>query len=74
MFSCTTKFSCDICGTGYFSQRSRMTDCMSRDRFREVHKKEGWRVVYGKWDVCSKCVQHYGIRYIRKMLKEREQK
>lgn len=34
MFSCTTRFNCDICGTGYISTCERMSGCISRDKFR----------------------------------------
>lgn len=73
MFSCTTEISCDMCGAGYISQGNRMSDCISRDCFRYFRKKDGWKVVYGKYDICDKCIQHYGMKYIRSKFKEREQ-
>ena len=52
MFSCTTRFNCDICGTGYISTCERMSDCISKDRFRYMHRSKGWKTVYGKYDIC----------------------
>lgn len=74
MFSCTTEFYCDICGRGFRSQGNRMSDCTSKDWFRVLHRKDGWKTVYGKYDVCSDCVKRYGMKYIRNKFKECENK
>lgn len=70
MFSCTTKFSCDICGTTFVSTGNRMCDCISKDWFRIRQKRDGWKTVYGKYDVCAACIKHYGMKYIRNRFKE----
>ena len=72
MFSCTTEFSCDICGTTFVSTGNRMCDCISKDWFRIRHKRDGWKTVYGKYDVCAACIKHYGMKYIRNRFKENE--
>lgn len=72
MFSCTTEFICDVCGTGFRSQSNRMSECMSKAWFRMLYGKEGWKTVYGKYDICPNCVKHYGMKYIRNKFRERE--
>ena len=74
MFKCTTEFACDICGTKIRSSGTRMTDCSSKHWFRYVFGEKGWKTIYGKYDVCPECVQRCGMKYIRKILKERETK
>lgn len=71
MFYCETHFYCDICGKGFKTSGKRMADCSSKAQFRFIQKKEGWRTVYGKYDVCKDCMQHYGTKEIRRMLKNR---
>ena len=73
MFTCTTIFSCDICGTRYESHKSRITDCTNKAYFRRFTKDKGWKTISGKWDVCPNCIQRYGMKYLRNSLKEREQ-
>lgn len=72
MFRCTTRFNCDICGTGYISTCERMSDCIGKERFRYIYRSKGWKTVYGKYDICPDCVKHYGMKYIRNKFKERE--
>ena len=72
MFNCTVVFSCDICGYGikYFARRK--TDTPSHAWARYVFKEKGWRVVYGKYDVCDECISYYGLKKIRNILYQRK--
>ena len=72
MFSCETKFSCDFCGITYTSKASNMTDCFSKDAWRTVKRKQGWKIVYGNYDICQNCVAYYGLKDIREILTERK--
>lgn len=71
MFYCKTVFCCDICGDGRVTQGARMSDCASKDFNRYMRKKEGWKVFYGKYDVCKKCIDHYGLREVRTMMRKK---
>lgn len=68
MFKCKTEFSCDICGCTHSTTKGKMTDCTSKQWFRTLLHQKGWKTIYGSYDVCRKCVEHYGIKHIRKML------
>lgn len=68
MFKCCTELSCDICGCTHRSENSKMTNCTSKGWYRYLLHQKGWKTIYGSYDVCQKCVEHYGIKYIRKML------
>ena len=72
MFSCKTQLSCDICGRTKSSEGARMSDCFSRQWHRMLAKEKGWRVFYGKYEVCGYCIKLYDEKYIREVLKERE--
>lgn len=72
MFKCETNITCDVCGIGYRSTGKRMSDCISRDNWRYYKAKEGWKVIYGKYDVCRKCIERYGIKEIRRNFKQKE--
>lgn len=37
-----------------------------------LYSKEGWKTVYGKYDICPNCVKRYGMKYIRNKFRERE--
>lgn len=73
MFHCTTKLNCDICRQGFETYGTRMSDCISKQRFRNLQRKNGWKTIYGKYDICPDCLKHYGIKLIRNKIKEREQ-
>ena len=71
MFYCETNLSCDICGIGRVSSARRIHDCASKALFRLRLKEEGWKVVFGNYDVCKRCLQHYGMKEIRRILRAR---
>lgn len=71
MFNCETSFYCDICGKGTGIKSDKMPNCPSHLRYQHLYKERGWKVVYGKYDVCKDCILHYGIKEIRRILKER---
>lgn len=73
MFSCTIEFICDICGKGFKSHGERISDCISKCRFRKKLREDGWRTVFGKYDVCYDCITNFGIKSIRNKIKESEQ-
>lgn len=70
MFNCKTTFSCDLCGRSHSTESNRMADCASKDFFRIMLRKAGWKTIYGCYDVCGRCVEHYGMKEVRKMLKD----
>lgn len=70
MFNCSTEFTCDMCGTSLHSHGKRMSECMNKAWFRKLYRERGWRTVYSKYDICPDCVKHYGMKYIRKKIKE----
>ncbi len=73
MFRCKTTISCDICGDTFLTKGNRMSDCMSKMTFERSMKRDGWRVIYGKYHICKNCFEHYGKKYIYSLFKEREQ-
>ena len=74
MFQCETRLSCDVCGKTYRSFGRRMADCVCKKRFRIYQKREGWITVYAKYDICEGCLQHYGIKEVRRMIREKNEK
>lgn len=70
MFSCSTEIACDMCDTSLHSHGKRMSDCMSKYWFRKFCRREGWRTVYGKYDICPGCIKHYGMKHIRVALRQ----
>lgn len=69
MFRCETSFSCDKCGKGYTSSKTRMTDCTSKAWYEKLTKEKGWKVLYKKYHICNECVEHYGVKYLRNEFK-----
>lgn len=74
MFNCRTEFSCDICGHMYSSENHKMTHCISKEWYRHMLHEKGWKTIYGAYDVCRECVEHYGLKHVRKMLIEKAKK
>lgn len=71
-FKCVTTLICDICGTELVSSGKSMHDCASRLRFEKyICKRKNWKVIYNKYHVCKRCVECFGIQYLRKKFKER---
>ena len=65
MFKCETRLICDNCGRSRLSEGERMSDCCSKLWHRRISKKDGWKTLYGEYDVCPICVKRYGIKYLR---------
>lgn len=74
MFECKTYLSCDICGYSYSSTGRTKDRAANRDSFRRSLKENGWKTIYGKYDVCKDCVEHYGIKECRRIFKREEVK
>lgn len=55
MFEYSTTLKCDQCGT----------DCMSREDLESMVAEEGWIKLYGRYNICDGCVEHYGEKYLR---------
>lgn len=64
MFEYSTTLKCDQCGYGCSSDGFRITDCMSREDLESMVAEEGWIKLYGRYNICDRCVEHYGEKYL----------
>ena len=64
MFEYSTTLKCDQCGYGCSSDGFRIADCMSREDLESMVAEEGWINLYGRYNICDGCVEHYGEKYL----------
>lgn len=65
MFEYSTTLKCDQCGYGCSSDGFRIANCMSREDLESMVAEEGWIKLYGRYNICDGCVEHYGEKYLR---------